>query len=69
MIGIGVWHSSEVYDEIDFWDKYTDYAEATTPVCEIVEDKRAVNRQDQPLFHCVCNNGTEDYLQSGYTGK
>ena len=69
MIGIGVWHSVEVYDQIDFWEKYTDYAEATTPVCEIVEDKRFANQQVQASYHCLCNKDTADYLDSGYTGK
>ena len=68
ILGIGIWHSSTVYSEVDFWEKYRKYAESSplNPICEI---KQRVSDDDQMnSFHCLCKDVSE-YNDAGYTGK
>lgn len=57
-MAIGALHGVNLYDEVDYWEKYRKYAEsiASPPVC--------YNRGD----HCVCRD-KEEYLKAGFTGK
>lgn len=64
ILGIGAWHSSTVYSEVDFWEKYRKYAESSplNPICSI---KQSASDQN---YHCLCDDVGE-YNKAGYTGK
>lgn len=56
IIGIGIWHSIEVYNETDYWDKYRGYAETVSSHSPCYQNG----------FHCVCHD-IADYNKAGYT--
>ena len=68
ILGIGAWHSSTVYSEVEFWGKYRVYAESSplNPICSVKQ--QAVDDGQMNSFHCLCDD-VGDYNAAGYTGK
>eukprot|EP00111_Clytia_hemisphaerica_P020025 TCONS_00059048-protein len=65
ILGIGIWHSVEIYEKKDFWEKYRGYAEETPakPLC--TEQGRTVE-DNLGNYHCYCANDPQEYNESGY---